>query len=70
VAEVRETTPAATPGAAGTSGEQPAQPQRPTVTTETETRMEVATLRVQSVAATGNSCAAETTGGSPERPRQ
>ena len=71
VAEVRESTPASTPGAAGTSGEQPAQPQQPTVTTETETRMEVATLRVQSVTPTGSSCAAETMGGAaPQRPRQ
>jgi hypothetical protein len=67
VAEMRETTPAApTSGqATGTSGQQPSQrpqPGQPQVRSETETRMEVTQLRVQSVTPTGESCAAETKG--------
>jgi len=68
VAEVRESTPPApesgTSGsgaATGTAGQKPesggAQPQ---VRAETETRLEVTKLRVQSVTPTGQSCAAET----------
>ena len=73
VAELRESTPA-TPaaGATGTTGQaqSPQPPQNPEnaqqgaaapqVRTETETRMEVAQLRVQSVTPTGSTCAAET----------
>lgn len=73
VAEMRESTPATpTAGATGTAGQaQSPQPKQnpenaqqgaaaPQVRTETETRMEVAQLRVQSVTPTGDSCAAET----------
>jgi hypothetical protein len=67
VAEVRETTPA-TPATApadrpiGTSGDEPK------VQTETETRMEVAKLRVQSVTPTGETCTAETMEPSAAKP--
>ena len=68
VSEVRESTPPApqsgtsgTGTATGTAGQKPesagAQPQ---VKSETETRLEVTKLRVQSVTPTGESCAAET----------
>ena len=76
VAEVRESTPPS--GATGTAGQQPQtgqpakppQPGEPQVKTETETRMEVAKLRVQSVTPSGETCAAETTGGTPPQPRR
>jgi hypothetical protein len=66
VAEVRESSPApATSGATGTTGRQPQGGQQPSgsgqpqVSTATETRMEVAKLRVQSVTPSGATCAAE-----------
>jgi hypothetical protein len=73
VAEVRESTPPSQPGqqATGTAGERPPaapQPGQPQVSTSTETRLEVARLRVQSVTPTGQSCAAEATGGASSTP--
>ena len=60
VAEVRETTPpTAASGATGTTGQaEPAKPGEPQVATTTETRLEVTQLRVQTIAATGEACAA------------
>lgn len=60
VAEVRESTPPSQPGTAtGTSGAPaPAKPGEPQVATTTETRLEVTQLRVETVTATGEACAA------------
>ena len=60
VAEVRESTPpTAASGATGTAGQpEPARPGEPQVATTTETRLEVTQLRVQSITATGQACAA------------
>jgi len=60
VAEVRESTPpTAATGATGTTGQaEPAKPGEPQVATTTETRLEVTQLRVQSITATGEACAA------------
>jgi hypothetical protein len=60
VAEVRESTPpSAASGATGTAGQaEPAKPGEPQVATSTETRLEVTQLRVQSITATGEACAA------------
>jgi hypothetical protein len=55
VAELREST----PGTAGTTGEQSGQAR---VNTATQTRLEVAQLRVQSVTPTGDDCAESTRG--------
>lgn len=60
VAEVRESTPpTSASGATGTAGQaEPPKPGEPKVATSTETRLEVTQLRVQSIEATGEACAA------------
>lgn len=70
VAEVRELTPPAKPGEpTGTAGQEPTAPKpgEPQVNSMTETRLEVATLRVMSVVPTGDPCMAATGSQPPRR---